>query len=365
MFLKAKRDERSRDTRNRFEQWAHNPTCQANTISAVHNVRMADVAKAENYPPTFGQSPFAIQRGNTFERTLFRNNAAILLEALSEKDVLPEDASGLKDLRLTLNGGKLRTLDEAIEQTRQLILEVSQASAATRRRLPAVVAAATVRIPRGVMLPEAILILDVLAIRTDGPVPELIVGEVKTYPDRGGHTDPRSLALARAQAGVYLHALDLLVAELGVGQRMRVSRTGFLVLTKPGSNSPAVRTGEDLRYQAERAQRGFELLERAAAELPTMRAGEPLEQAALIQAVIAAETSYEETCVSFCDRANCCRDRALASGDPIVLGLDVQRFVGGTDLARLGELLDGARARNDAERDLMRRIAESEQLAEP
>ena len=32
----------NRDTRRRFEQWASNPQCEANTISAVQNVRMSD-----------------------------------------------------------------------------------------------------------------------------------------------------------------------------------------------------------------------------------------------------------------------------------------------------------------------------------
>ena len=31
-----------------------------------------------------------------------------------------------------------------------------------------------------------------------------MVGEIKTYPDRGGHTDGGELAQARAQAGVYI-----------------------------------------------------------------------------------------------------------------------------------------------------------------
>src|SRR4051812_2567596 len=62
-----------RDTRRRFEQWARNPHCQANALSAVHNVAMADVAKHEGHKPTMGQSPFAIQRGQTFERSLFRD----------------------------------------------------------------------------------------------------------------------------------------------------------------------------------------------------------------------------------------------------------------------------------------------------
>lgn len=49
-----------RDTRRRFEQWAHNPGCQANALSAVHNIPMVDVVKHEGGRPTMGQSPFAI-----------------------------------------------------------------------------------------------------------------------------------------------------------------------------------------------------------------------------------------------------------------------------------------------------------------
>src|SRR5437870_2355421 len=107
------KDERRRDTRMRFEQWAQNPTCQANTISAVYNVRMAEVAKKEGYKPTFGQSPFAIARGDNFERMLFGNRAKILLEALIEQEVLPRGASRFADLRIRANGGPLPTLDEA------------------------------------------------------------------------------------------------------------------------------------------------------------------------------------------------------------------------------------------------------------
>jgi len=67
--------ESRRDTRRRFEQWAHNPTCQANTISAVHGISMADVATRESGRSSMGQSPFAIARGQAFERGLFRQNA--------------------------------------------------------------------------------------------------------------------------------------------------------------------------------------------------------------------------------------------------------------------------------------------------
>jgi hypothetical protein len=342
------------------------PLCQANTVSAVYAVRMSEVAVAEGYRPTFGQSPFAIARGDQFERSLFYRGAAAILAALAEKEVLPTGAGGFLDLRLRMNGGtRLNALDKAIDETKTLLRRIAEAK--TRRQLaalPAVVAAPTVRIPRGVMLPEANLIIDALAIRTDGPRPLLIVGEVKAYPDRGGYTDPQELAAARAQAGIYLHALELLVAELAVKDSVDLSSTGFLVLSKPGSNRPSVRAGEDLRYQAERARRGFDLLERAAQALPPfdfLPTDHLLTGDDLIRAVKEADTTYSEACLSFCDRAPKCFAESLEAGDPIVLGEDAWRFVGGISLHRVMELLDGGPPATSAEQDLVRRIEESDE----
>ena len=195
------REAARRNTRMRFEQWAKNPTCEANTISAVRNVKMSDVALSEGIKPSFGQSPFAIARGDQFERSLFYRDGVPILDALIEKEVLPPSATGFLDLRIKMNGGtRVSTLDAAIDETKELLARIAASSTKQQRnRLPNVVAGPTLRIPRGVMLPEAVLIIDVLAVRADRDPPELIVGEVKTYPDRGGHTSASELAVARAK----------------------------------------------------------------------------------------------------------------------------------------------------------------------
>jgi hypothetical protein len=244
-------------------------------------------------------------------------------------------------------------MEVAIEATRDLINGLAQGMIT---HPPAVVASATIRIPRGVMLPEAILMVDALAIRTDGDRPTLIVGEVKTYPDRGGHTSAASLAVARAQAGLYVHALEVLLDELDVADQIAISSTGFLVLSKPGSNLPSVRAREDLRFQAERARRGFDLLEKAALGLPPF---DPIEGDPA-SAVSHAEIYYSEACLTFCDRARKCFEDALAAGDPAVLGDDVRRFIGDIDLPRTLELLNGAAPATGAEEDMVRRIADIE-----
>src|SRR3954471_15348949 len=115
-----------RDTRRRFEQWARNPHCQANAVSAVHNVPMAEVAKHEGLKPTMGQSPFAIQRGQTFERSLFRDEGESLRTALQNARVLPAEAAGLADFRLRLNGGRFHSLDDARSATSEWFVKLAK-----------------------------------------------------------------------------------------------------------------------------------------------------------------------------------------------------------------------------------------------
>jgi hypothetical protein len=344
-----------RDTRRRFEQWAHNPACEANTLSAVHGISMAEVAKREGLTPSMGQSPFAVARGQTFERGLFRDGAAELRAELERVGVLPNGSTGLLDLRMKQIGGPMLDLDAARDATRDLLRAFGRADP---NRRPSIIASATLLIPSGVMLPEALLVVDVIAATYTARDVVLTVGEIKTYPDRGGHTDTGELATARAQAGVYVHALRMVAEELGVQDHVRVSERGFLVLSRPGFNRPSVRANEDLKYQAWRAQRGFGQLEAAAARLPAVETADGVNAPARLDAVRSAATAYHETCVSFCDRAPACFAAAIKGGSAAVLGEDVERFLGTVSLERATALMDGARPGNEAEADLQRRLAE-------
>jgi hypothetical protein len=181
-----------------------------------------------------------------------------------------------------------------------------------------------------------------------------MVGEIKTYPDRGGHTDSAELATARAQAGVYVHGLDVTLAGMGLADRFTVSRKGFLVLSRPGSNFPSIRANEDLRYQAMRAERGFTQLEAAAGGASD--GDKPTD----VDAVLAAPTTYDSACISFCDRASGCFKRAMDAGDATVLGEDVARLLGSVNLTRAMELLDGANPRTPAEEDAVATLLRAE-----
>jgi hypothetical protein len=219
-----------------------------------------------------------------------------------------------------------------------------------------VLLAATVRPSTDRLPADGVFAIDVLTVHPSSSGVVLRVGEIKAYPDRGGHTDPGELASARAQAGLYVHVLRLAIDAAGLCGAIRVADDGFLVLTRAGGNRPSVRAGEDLRWQARRAAVAFERFREAAARL-----GVPsdADEARRLAAVREATTAYDEACVSFCPRAQRCRDVALASGDAAVLGRDVRRLLGSVRLARALELLEQRDTpRTDAEAELMRQMAE-------
>jgi len=348
--MSDKRERARRETRRRFEQWARNPECHANVISAVHNVKMGAAARRENPDaPREGQSVFALSRGQSFEGSLLRDDGSVLLDSLVTADVIPAGANEFVDHRIAVNDGPLRDLENAIEKSRQLLQRLADG-----QQGPGAVSSFTARIPRGIMLPEAILIIDVLAIRTDGDHPTLEVGEVKTYADLGGHTSRGDLASARAQMGLYVHALEVTLEGLGLAEQVDVSRSGFLILTYPGSNQPSVRSGEDLRYQLERARRGFDLMEEAAHLMNgEYGAGDENDPDSLFDLVLHAETSFQESCVSFCERADACFRSALAAGRGSALGDDMERFLNGIALDRAVALLKGATPTSAAESDFL------------
>jgi len=346
--------EDSRNTRARFEQWVKNPQCEANALSAVLNVKMTEVAKSLGYDPEFGQSPFAITRGLQFEGWLFKENAKVLHSSLVKTGMLREDESGLLDFRLTMNGGpKLKSIDQAIEKSTELLKSLSQPS---QKSSSAIVAGLSVRIPKGVMLPEATLIIDAALVTRINDSYLIRVGEIKVFPDRGGHTDPGEISTARAQAGVYQHALSLAVKALNLENPPVVDTTGFLVFTWPGSNSPVIRPNEDLTFQALRAEQGFENLDDIAQNLIQNK---PKDVSDHFEWVSHSRTEYRESCWGFCDLAARCQDIAIAEDRAIILGRDAARALGTVTVTRAVELMEGSIALTDFEKSLQSQLQDS------
>jgi hypothetical protein len=309
---------------------------------------MAEVARAEGLKPPAGQSPFALARGQGFERAIFRDDAKVLREELVRCGVLPAEASGFADFRMRRGGGPHASIDEALAATTSWLGRLAK-----RTATECIAAGATVRIPGGVMLPEATLCIDALAAVRSGGAVHLFVGEIKVYPDRGGFTDPQQLSTSRAQAGMYVHALRLVIEQLGHASSVAVQDRGYLVLSRSGTNRIRVRADEDLAGQADRARNGLETLSQVAARM-NLRTGLGLD---VIQK---AEVRYCESCVSFCERAPVCRERARTAGDASILGDEVQRFLGTVTLLRVAELARGDEPRDAHETEIRRLLASAE-----
>ncbi len=337
-------DDSAKDTRRRFEQWARNPSCAANTVSAILNVRMADVAKAEGGTIPFGQSPFALARGQAFERRIFKNDAEILRAELEAQAVLAPKSRGFADFRFRQSGGPFQRIDDARKATDDWLHEV-----AAGKHEGCIAAGACIRIPGGGMLPHADLCIDALAVRHEQGHPGLVIGEIKVYPDRGGHTDPVQLATSRAQAGLYVHGLRVTLAQQNLAGRVAVLDSGFLALSRSGSNRLSVRCDEDFGGQAMRAKVGLQALAALSKKLSVSSEN-------LISEVQSAAVDYCEACVSFCERADRCRDEAAHQGKASILGDDVRRFLDGISLGRVGELMAGSEPLNDHEREVVRQL---------
>ncbi len=334
------------DVRRRLEQYAANPRCEANARAALRNIPMRKAAEKVGLAPVFGQSPFALQRGQAFERGLFEEDASPLRRALIERKALPANSTGFVDLRLRQNGGVMRTLEEAANAFERFLKDAAKATGDVRMQLPTIVAGAALRAPPEVM-GGGLLALDVLTVHPQPrPAPiALRVGEVNVYPDRGGFTDSAQLASARAQAGLYVAVLARFVEQLGLTRDLIVADDGFLVLARASSNQPSVRAGEDLAWQAARAREMFN----------SLRAHPEADAAPDIDAVLSAKKHYGDTCLSFCELADHCRDEALSKGLPAALGEDLARFLGPLTLHRALALLHGEPPQGEAEGDFLRR----------
>ena len=340
-----------KNTRARFEQWVKNPQCEANALSAVLNVKMRDVAESLGYRAEYGQSPFAITRGLQFEAWLYKDNAKVFRENLIKSNLLSESDSGFEDLRLTMNGGKrIKKVEEAIVESEKLLKRLSEDKDFSP---PSIIAGLALRIPKGVMLPEATLIIDAALITKQNEGYQLTVGEIKVFPDRGGHTDPGEISTARAQAGVYQHALTLTVSSMQLKNPPNVNLKGFLVFTWPGSNSPVIRADEDLRFQALRAEQGFEQLDKIAVNLMNNK---PEDETDVFNWVAHSRTEYKEACWNFCDLAARCQDLAIKEDRAIILGREAARTLGTVTVTRAIELMDGAKPLTQFEESLAKQL---------
>jgi hypothetical protein len=321
----------SRHTARTISALAANPGCARRALLDASGTDKEKVAARAGYPAPFGQSEFAITRGNAFEAQVKENGAAQLLALLREHlrlDISEAHYTDLNDIGGN-EGNELRHI-----RTRHLLTGAERGQG-TMFDHP------MLRLEVGGR--HAYLEPDLIAFQLHG---QFHVVEIKSFAVIDGQAESAKVAAAAIQSAVYVLALrDLL------GDAADVHHETILVCPENFSNKPVTASLDVrkqltvLKRQLSRIARIEDLLDLYPADLtfdldPDPATGVPRRPPAeLSQAVRAVDANYAPECLSTCELCYLCRDEAR--GTTGVLGKQVREDFGGIE--RVGKVLDLAR----------------------
>ncbi|MET9464966.1 hypothetical protein ABZY44_09085 [Streptomyces sp. NPDC006544] len=282
------------------------------------------LAAALGSPAAFGQSQFAIVRGNSFEAKVKGDGGAELLRLVYEHlgagpasgtaagaRVEPPGADALRP-DLTAAGPEGRAARTALA-----LREATAAGAWTLLDHP--------MLALEVAGSPAYLEPDAVVVHPDG---RWTVVEIKSFPVIDGTADAAKVGAAARQAAVYVLALERTAEKLTGAE---VGQTVLLVCPKDFSNLPTA-SPVDVRRERSVTLRQLERLTRVeelAGALPEGLSFDPARSAEeLTEAVAAVSAAYAPECLAACELAFHCRERARGAGEVTALGRSVRGELG-------------------------------------
>jgi hypothetical protein len=306
---------------------ASNPGCARRAILDAAGIDKQRIAAYTGFPATFGQSSFAIGRGNAFEAQVKAEGLADLLRVLREHLNLPIPEAHYSDLN-DVGGNPIPGLRHA--ETKRLL-------------------AGSVRNPAeaGTMFDHPLLTLEVGG-RAAYLEPDLIafqlngkfhVLEIKSFPVIDGQADPAKVAAAAIQSAVYVLALRQALAEHKIPPQA-VADEAILVCPENFSNRP-VATSIDIRKQVTVLTRQLSRMDHIGDILALLPPGltfdlDPGEggvpqrkPADLTEAIRVIDARYAPECLSTCEMCFLCRDEAR--GQTATLGKQAREDLGGVE----------------------------------
>ncbi|WP_405017506.1 hypothetical protein OHV05_10935 [Kitasatospora sp. NBC_00070] len=332
--LRGQAPQRSLDARA-LAALAANPGCRRRAVLDAAGVDKGAVAERLGHPAPFGQSPFAITRGNVFEARLKADGYAALLEPLRRLLGAPPE------------GGELTVPDL-----------LPRAAPATRaERTAQVLAEAAADPTRWTLLDHPMFRLTVAGspayLEPDAVVVHggrCTVVEIKSFPIIDGSADPAKVGAAARQAAVYVLALQETAAGLAgtTADRSPYATDAFpgspelsvlLVCPRDFSNRPTA-TVVDVRRELATTRRQLarltgidQLLDALPAgtsfDLAPDQAGVPTRPVAeLTESVAAVPAAYSPDCLSTCELGFHCRAQARCADAVEQLGRGVRGELG-------------------------------------
>jgi len=323
---------------------ASNPGCARRAILDAAGADKQRIAAYAGFPAPFGQSRFALARGNAVEAQVKADGAAELLTLLREHLNLPIPQAHYDDLSEV--GGNT-SLDLRHARTRTLLAR----AAAARTDAGTMFDHPLLRLEVGGR--HAFLEPDLIAFQLHG---RFTIVEIKSFPVIDGQADGAKVAAAAIQSAVYVLALRDALAEQGLPAEA-VSHETVLVCPRDFSSRP-VATSLDVRKQLTVLRRQLARMDRIddlldllpndlTFDLDPDGDGIPRRSpAALAGAIRQVDARYAPECLSTCEMCFFCRDEAR--GGTAALGRDVREELGGVEHIETAlRLARGARAGND------------------
>jgi hypothetical protein len=302
-----------------------NPGCTRRAVADLAGVDKLALSRHVGFPGQFGQSPFAITRGQQFEAQVKADGCAELITLLREH------------LMLSLPEVSYEDLNDVGGNTDNRLRHLETRNKLGRRDEP------------GTLFDHPMLTLDVAG-RQVFLEPDLIafqvkgkfhIVEIKSFAVIDGQADGAKVAAAAIQSAVYVLALRDLVTAQGMSPD-DVSHNVILVTPKDFSNRPMV-TFVDvrkqltvLRRQLSRLTRVEELLDLVPDGLSLSLDNDPHDVTFDLGSI---EARYMPQCLNTCELARFCRHEA--QGSTYAMGRTVTEELGGVQTVT--DVLDLAR----------------------
>ncbi|MFF1353663.1 hypothetical protein [Streptomyces sp. NPDC058297] len=319
---------------------AANPGCRRRALLDGAGVDKARLADALGAPSGFGQSQFALTRGNAFEAKVKADGGAELLRLVHERmGGGPEPVPGeARTPDLTAVGPEGRTARTALA-LREATADAARSGAWTFLEHP--------MLALDVAGTPAFLEPDAVVVHPDGT---WTVVEIKSFPMIDGGADAAKVGAAARQAAVYVLALERVAGHLDPAPEVR--HRILLVCPKDFSNLPTA-SAVDVRKQLSVTRRQLERLTRIEDIADALPAGtcfdvtRPADE--LTEAVESVPAAYAPECLAACELAFHCRDRAREEGAVTSLGRGLRAELGA--LTTVDEVLSAAHGHSGDPRD--------------
>jgi hypothetical protein len=310
----------------------NNPRCTLRALLDASGSDKPAIAAHAGYPSPFGQSSFAIARGNVFEAMVKDNGCAELLRVLRETLELTLPEVGYQDLNDVGGDGRPEVRHA---RTAQLLVQAAQGTGdGTLYDHP------MLRLQVGGH--DVFLEPDLVAFRIGD---RFHVVEIKSFPIIDGQADPAQVRAATTQACAYVIAVRAMLEQAGIGPQA-VSDTIVLVAPKDFTNRPTA-AFVDARKQVAALTRQLARIERIGDLVDLLPEGltfdldpdeenrpqRPAEE--LAEALGQVPATYRPDCLNHCEMVFYCRSRARAEASLDILGPVVREQFGGVDTATM------------------------------